>query len=83
MTYSSTYPISGDISAYKIHDRDLLPFHGGFNLEWRNYETALCPTHELPASARAPRRRGAGVGPMTLNTIVYSYVWPAAATVGA
>ena len=82
LTYSSTYPISGNLSAYKVHDRDLLPFHGGFTLEWRNMESALCPTHELPPALRAPRRRASTVGPMTLTTLVYSYTWPQSATVG-
>lgn len=80
LTYSATYPISGALSAYKVHDRDLVPFHGGFNFEWRNMETALCPTHELPPARR--RRRAAGAGPMTLSTLVYFYSWPATATVG-
>jgi hypothetical protein len=82
LTYSSTYPISGNLSAYKVHDRDLLPFHGGFTLEWRNMESALCPTHELPPALRAPRRRASTVAPMTLTTLVYSYTWAQSATVG-
>jgi hypothetical protein len=83
LTYSSTYPISGNLSAYKVHERDLLPFHGGFTLEWRNMESNLCPTHELPPASHAPqRRRASGVGPMTLTALVYSYIWPQAATVG-
>ncbi len=90
LTYSATYPISGALSAYKTHDRDLVPFHGGFTFEWRNMETALCPTHELPQTARARRGEGkgrgdgagAGAGPMTLSTLVYFYSWPSSATVG-
>jgi hypothetical protein len=80
LTYSATYPISGALSAYKTHDRDLVPFHGGFNFEWRNMETSLCPTHELPSAARG--RSAARAGPMTLSTLVYFYSWPASATVG-
>ncbi len=34
----------GNLGMYKTHERDLLPFHGGFTFLWRNEETANCPT---------------------------------------
>jgi hypothetical protein len=34
----------GSLGMYKIHERDLLPFHGGFTFLWRNMENANCPT---------------------------------------
>lgn len=30
----------GDLSAYKTHQRDVLPFHGGMQFVWRNNEGA-------------------------------------------
>jgi hypothetical protein len=46
---------SGDLSMYKTHTRDLVPFHGGMQYMWRNNEDGKsCPNHASPTrSARA------------------------------
>ena len=58
---------------YKLHDsRDMLPFHDGMELVWRNNENGQsCPNHFSP-SAQAPLR----TGPLTLSSVVFSYQWP-------
>ena len=48
---------SGDLSMYKTHTRDLLPFHGGMQYMWRNNENGQsCPNHASPARARLRAR---------------------------
>jgi hypothetical protein len=71
----------GNLSAYKTHDRDLVPFHGGFTFEWRNGETADCPTHwgTLRDAARQPPPAN---DLMTVTTLVYFYSWPAGSSAG-
>ena len=60
----------GDLSAYKTHERDLIPFHGGFTFLWRNEETSNCPTAWPPnpappaSSADAIQSRKLGVAGM-------------------
>ena len=45
---------SGDLSMYKTHTRDLVPFHGGMQYMWRNNEDGQsCPNHASPAARRA------------------------------
>jgi hypothetical protein len=40
---------SGDLSMYKTHTRDLVPFHGGMQYMWRNNENGQsCPNHASP-----------------------------------
>ena len=47
---------SGDLSMYKTHTRDLVPFHGGMQYMWRNNENGQsCPNHASPT--RADRAR--------------------------
>lgn len=70
----------GSKSMYKTHDsRDLIPFHGGMHFVWRNNEDGQsCPNH---FQSRAPARRAASTGPMTLTSIVFFYAWPLSSTV--
>lgn len=69
----------GDLSAYKTHQRDLLPFHGGMQFVWRNNEDGQSCPNRWPQASR-PRSPSAGLrtGPMNLTSIVYYYAWPAA-----
>lgn len=75
----------GSKSMYKLHDsRDLIPFHGGMHLVWRNNEDgASCPNHFSDGGGaggpRPARRRLARSGPISLTSVVFSYQWPAAA----
>jgi hypothetical protein len=81
----------GDLSCYKTHTRDLVPFHGGMQYVWRNNEDgASCPNHWSgssvagPSEARAAAARksesglGARTGPMNLTSVTMYYAWPAA-----
>ena len=79
----------GDLSCYKTHMRDLVPFHGGMKYVWRNNEDgATCPSHwgsgaEAPPPAPIRDRQvggGLGVAPLNLTSIVFFYAWPTAAT---
>ena len=48
---------SGDLSMYKTHTRDLVPFHGGMQYMWRNNENGQsCPNHASPARAHVHLR---------------------------
>jgi len=82
----------GDLSCYKTHTRDLVPFHGGMQYIWRNNEDGKsCPNHwgsdAVPAAAAAPQpariRGGLGTAPLNLTSIVFYYAWPAAAAAAA
>ena len=64
----------GDLSAYKTHTRDLVPFHNGMQFVWRNNEDQNCPNHWDGVEAARPLR----TGPLTLSSIVYLYTWPTA-----
>ena len=49
----------GNLSAYKTHTRDLLPFHGGFSFVWRNYEQTPqgCPNSWPPTTPQPPTQQ--------------------------
>jgi len=69
----------GDLSAYKTHQRDVLPFHGGMQFVWRNNEDGRsCPNRWPQASRPSTSPTGLRTGPMNLTSIVYFYAWPAA-----
>ena len=79
----------GDLSCYKTHMRDLVPFHGGMKYVWRNNEDgASCPNHWAgttttePPTPRFVRKGGvgSGTGPMNLTSIVFFYAWPSSSS---
>jgi len=85
----------GDLSAYKTHTRDLVPFHGGMTLVWRNNEDGKsCPDHwaaggeggappPRPAARRAAAAAlggGSATGLLNLTSVVFYYSWPSSAT---
>lgn len=62
---------------YKIHTRDLVPFHGGMNFIWRNNEDGQsCPNHWGGSSTppNAPIRQPT-TGPLNLTSVVFFYAW--------
>ena len=62
----------GDLSAYKTHQRDVLPFHGGMQFVWRNNEDGRsCPNRWPQASRPSTTPTGLRTGPMNLTSIVY------------
>lgn len=47
----------GNLSAYKTHVRDILPFHGGFSFVWRNNDQTPqgCPNAWPPSAPAQPQ----------------------------
>ena len=75
---------------YKTFDRDLVLWSGGMQLAWRNFEAAAgagcpCPSawpwtpQECEATHPHPHP-SSGVGSITVDALVWSYAWPANAS---